>query len=141
MNVKLDSRPGTAAGERRKLVTAFVCLGMLVTLSWGCGPRGGDEAALDSDANGYVCLECNAKFYTDRKIFPNHCPTCKKANVEMVLGYVCTTDQQVQYGPRGKGGMKCPACGKTTTSIAIPRQAELQAWGATQSSGADVGVP
>jgi len=140
MNTRPEPTCSSETEASRKRVGKFLSVLLLVVGCWGCGPRGGDEAALDSDANGYACLDCNARFYTDRKIFPNHCPGCKKANIEIVLGYVCATDQQVQYGPRGKSGMKCQACGKSTTSIAIPRQAELQAWGATRSTGPDVGV-
>jgi hypothetical protein len=112
---------------------------LLVTLLAGCGTREGD-AALDSDANGFLCLDCKAKFYTDRTVFANHCPSCQKPNIEMVVGFVCPGDGEVTYAPRGKGAMACAKCGKVTRGLAIPREAELKAWGAAHKTASEVGV-
>ena len=106
----------------------------------GCG-KGSDEAALDSDANGYLCLGCQTKFYTDRRVFANHCPACQKPQIEMVVGFVCPADQHVSYGPRGRGSMKCGQCGKSTSGLSLPREAELKTWGAAHKTAAEVGSP
>ena len=106
----------------------------------GCGRRS-EDSALDSDANGFVCLDCQAKFYTDREVFANHCPACDKTRVEMVLGFVCPVDGVVTYAPRGKGAAVCAQCGKTVSNVAIPTKLELVGWGAEYKTGAEVGVP
>jgi len=105
----------------------------------GCG-RAQDDAALDSDVNGFVCLSCMAKFYTDRQVFANHCPSCQKPNVELVMGFLCPADQHVSYAPRGRGSLACEKCGKVTGSLSIPREVELKAWGAVHKTGPEVGV-
>ena len=97
------------------------------------------EQALDSDANGYFCPDCKAKFYTARDIFPTQCPECKKPRVEMVLGFVCPADQHVTLAPRGKGTAVCEQCGKATSSLSIPREADLKTWGAVKRTAAEVG--
>jgi len=104
-----------------------------------CG-SGEGEAALDSDANGFFCAECKSKFYTDRKVFANHCPDCKKANIELVVGFVCAADQHTTYGPRGKGALACEKCRKLSSNLVIPRETELKTWGASRRSAAAVGV-
>lgn len=119
---------------RTFLVTAAVASAMLA----GCGPNSA-EKALDSDANGYVCTACDGKFYTDREVFATRCPACGKRNVEQVLGFVCAEDKEVTMGTRGRGAMACQKCGRGTTAITIPREADLQAWGADKRSAAEVG--
>lgn len=106
----------------------------------GCG-RKRDDAALDPDANGFICLDCDAKFYTDREIFANHCPACQKARVELVVGFVCPVDNQVTYAPRGRGALACGTCGRASSSLTIPGEAELIAWGAVHKTGPEVGLP
>ena len=105
----------------------------------GCG-RQTDNAALDSDANGFVCLDCQARFYTDRQVFANHCPTCHKTQVDMVVGFVCPSDGHVTYAPRGRGSAECSKCGSRVSNVAIPTKAELVAWGAVYRTGPEVGV-
>lgn len=112
----------------------------LVLATGGCGV-GSDDAALDSDANGFICLDCRAKFYTDRKVFANHCPDCKKGHIEMVVGFVCPVDNEVTYTPRGRGAAACQTCGKVTNRLVIPSKKELIAWGAAYKTGPEVGVP
>lgn len=113
-----------------------ILVGMML-LSAGCGDAK-VNSALDSNANGYVCLGCKAQFYTDRKVFPTRCPDCKKQNFEQAIGYVCAVDKQTTIGPRGRRGMACKQCGATATSLSIPREAELKAWGATHRTEAEV---
>jgi len=104
----------------------------------GCGKNQVDQA-LDSDANGYLCRKCQAKFYTAREVFPTKCPECQQPGVEMVLGFVCPADQVVTLAPRGKGTAACSKCGKPTSSLSIPREADFKAWGAAKRTAAEVG--
>lgn len=110
----------------------------LLALAGGCSKHSADKA-LDSDANGYLCLSCNAKFLTDRDTFATRCPTCSKPGVEQVLGFVCAADQHVTINPRGRGGMACEKCGKGTTAVSIPTEAQLKGWGAAKKTAAEVG--
>ena len=130
----LDTSPA-----RRIFAFAAIVLAATVWVA-GCG-KGPEEAALDSDANGYLCLGCQSKFYTDRRVFANHCPACQKPQIEMVVGFVCPVDHYVTYGPRGRGSMKCGQCGKPTSGLSIPREAELKTWGAAHKTAAEVGSP
>lgn len=109
----------------------------LVAVFAGCGKNQVDQA-LDSDANGYVCLKCQAKFYTERTVFPTRCPDCRKPNIEQVLGYVCEADKQVTLGPRGRGALACGKCGKATMALSLPRKSDLKAWGAAKKTEAEV---
>ncbi len=103
----------------------------------GCGKSSADRA-LDSDANGYVCLVCKAKFYTDRKVFATCCPDCKKPNLAQAVGFVCAADQQTTVGPRGLRSVPCQKCGAATTGLNIPRESDFKAWGATHKNEAEV---
>jgi len=120
-------------------VCSWIAGCLLVLAGLDCGPHR-DDAALDSDANGFLCLDCQAKFYTDRMVFANHCPACQKPRVEMVVGFVCPADGEVTYAPRGRGALACQKCGKVTNRLTIPRELELKAWGAEHKTAAEVGV-
>ncbi|HPY32224.1 MAG TPA: hypothetical protein PLT00_16425 [Verrucomicrobiota bacterium] len=112
----------------------------LLMAGWGgagCG-KSQVEAALDSDANGYLCLECQTKFYTDRAVFANVCPACKKGNIQPVVGFVCPADQEITIAPRGQGFHACKKCGRPTSALMIPRESDLKAWGAPKKAKADV---
>ena len=115
----------------------WIYIGFFLLLS-GCGDPKIDQA-LNYDANGFYCSGCKAKFYTDRDVFATRCPSCQKIKVEMVVGYVCSADKQASYGPRGQGSAVCEKCGKSTSAISIPREAELKLWGAEKKSRAEVG--
>lgn len=99
----------------------------------GCG-KSQVEAALDSDANGYLCLECQTKFYTDRAVFANVCPACKKGNIQPVVGFVCPADQEITIAPRGQGFHACKKCGRPTSALMIPRGKRSQSLGRTQEN-------
>jgi len=103
----------------------------------GCG-RGAVDRALDSDANGYQCLQCRAKFYTARDVFADFCPACRSSDIQPVVGFVCAADGHVTLAPRGRGFLRCERCGKTTSSLSIPKERDLQAWGAARKSRQDV---
>jgi len=121
-----------------EVASLLAILGLLWVIA-GCG-RSSDGAALNSDANGFLCMDCQAKFYTDRQIFANHCPQCQKGNVEMVVGFECPADHTVTYGPRGKGSVACRECGKVTAALIIPSESELKEWGAVKRTAKEVGV-
>jgi DNA-directed RNA polymerase subunit RPC12/RpoP len=109
---------------------------MLLT---ACSPEADVDAALDSDANGYVCMGCGAKFYTDRIVFASRCAGCSKPNIEQAVAFICETDRQVNIGPRTSRAMRCQQCGRPATGLGIPRRADLEKWGAPKKSAAEVG--
>ena len=119
----------------RSLTTLTVILTLLLC---ACGRRDVDQA-LDSDANGYVCLDCGAKFYTDREVFATFCPQCRKPSIEQVLGFVCAADQHVTIGARGRGARGCEKCGKAVSAVSIPTESQLKTWGASKKTAAEVG--
>jgi hypothetical protein len=123
-----------APGRWWGVLCLLAMVGLFLT---GCGKSAVDEA-LDSDANGYVCLACKAMFYTDRTVFATRCPECKKPDIEQAIGYVCAADQRVTIGPRGRRSVACKTCGAATTSMSIPREADFKEWGATHKSESDV---
>ena len=52
--------------------------------------------ASESDANGYLCLKCGAKFYTARSVFlRSKCPKCQQDGLVEVVGYTCPKDNRV----------------------------------------------
>jgi hypothetical protein len=114
--------------------TLWVALALLFA---GCGKSQVDQA-LDSDANGFLCLGCQTKFYTERKLFPDFCPQCKQSNIQPVVGFVCAADRHVTLAPRGRGFRACAQCGQSTSALSIPREADLKAWGAARKTRAEV---
>ena len=117
----------------RGLLMAIV-LGLIAA---GCGGNPADQT-LETDSNGYLCKECQAKFYTEREVFADACPKCRSMQLIQVVGFVCETDQQMSIGPRAGGPMRCQKCGKATSGLAIPRESDLVAWGATKQTAAEV---
>lgn len=97
------------------------------------------EQALDSDANGFLCLKCSAKFFTERRVFPSHCPQCKQPDVDQVIAFSCPADKHLTLGARARGSRRCEKCGGATSGMAIPKEADLKAWGATLKTAAEVG--
>jgi len=98
------------------------------------------DAALDSDANGYICSKCSEKFYTSRDVFANVCPKCKDADIQQVVGYYCEKDKQATLGPRGRGARRCEKCGNATTGMIVPKESDFKAWGAAKKTAAEVGA-
>lgn len=135
MTIKLEKqRRAVSAAGRSLLLVSMVGIACLLA---GCG-KSKEDQALDSDANGYFCLGCNAKFFTDRKVFATRCPGCQQPTIEQAIGFVCTVDQQTTIGPRGPRSVACQKCGAATTGQNIPRVPDFKAWGATHKTEAEV---
>jgi TPP-dependent trihydroxycyclohexane-1,2-dione (THcHDO) dehydratase len=104
----------------------------------GCSKPDPSVAALESDVNGYVCPDCKSKFYTDRKVFPTRCPDCKKQNIQEAIGYVCSADKQMTIEGRNVRSVKCRQCAAALNQIYMPQKVDLNAWGATLKTEAQV---
>src|ERR1051326_7683261 len=76
------------------LVISLCLAGVFIHLT-GCKK----EAALDAmetDANGYLCLKCGAKLYTDRSVFIGpKCPQCNQDTLMPTIGFYCEKDQHL----------------------------------------------
>lgn len=104
----------------------------------GCKKDAAAEAS-DSDANGYLCLKCGLKCYTDRSVFIGPaCPKCKTDNLMEVVGYRCAKDASVTVRARRgdtQGALVCPQCqASLKNSMFLPREKDLKTWGATKAS-------
>jgi len=103
----------------------------------GCKQDVASDAS-DSDANGYLCQKCDAKFYTDRSVFIGpKCPKCGEDRLVEVVAYRCAKDQFVAFrSARGDGrGITCEKCqASLANAMFLPRAKDLQAWGATKTS-------
>ena len=115
------------------LVLALVALGVV-----GCG-KDPAMAAIESDAYGFQCMKCKAKFFTDRKSpLGSKCPKCQDGYLEDATGYWCEKDQHMTIrlrvaGPAGAS--VCEKCGaELKNSMIAPHEKDLKAWGATKAS-------
>ena len=103
----------------------------------GCGRDVAKEAS-DSDSNGYLCLKCGAKLYTDRSVFlTQKCPKCQQDGLVEVVGYECPKDHHVTIRPRNNdrgGAPVCEQCQGPLGGMLLPREKELKSWGATKIS-------
>jgi DNA-directed RNA polymerase subunit RPC12/RpoP len=103
----------------------------------GCKKDVASEAS-DSDANGYLCQNCSAKFYTDRSVFIGpKCPKCGEDRLFEVVAYRCAKDQNVMFrSARGDSrGLTCEKCqASLANAMFLPRAKDLEAWGATNTS-------
>ena len=115
----------------------WLVLAQMVFLFGGCGRNEADKA-LETDANGFLCSVCNAKFYTARDVFPDFCPACHSPQIVRVLGFICKSDNYTTMGPRSRASMKCEKCGMPTSSLSIPHEADLRAWGAAKKTRREV---
>jgi len=135
----------TMANQLPKAMTVqrigrFLAGAALAALLAGCGDSA-QKQVLETDANGFQCEACKAKFYTDADTFANHCPQCKQPQVQQVVGFVCPADQHVTVAPRSRGSVRCEKCGKPVSGLCIPKAKDLQAWGAARKTAAEVGSP
>jgi hypothetical protein len=94
--------------------------------------------AINSDANGYLCLKCGVKLYTGRSVFIGpQCPKCQQESLMDVVGYDCQKDHHLTIRPR-RGDhqpLACEQCqGPLVNAMRSPREKDLKAWGATKVS-------
>ena len=101
----------------------------------GCKKDASTEAS-ESDANGYLCLKCGAKLYTARSTFlTSRCPKCQQDGLVEVVGYTCPKDNHTTVRGRTddrRGALVCEQCQGPLNGMHLPREKELQAWGATK---------
>jgi len=94
--------------------------------------------AVDSDANGYVCLKCGAKLYTDRSVFIGpKCPKCSEDTLIEVVGYYCEKDKHLTIRARrgDRYGAVCEQCqAPLANAMRSPREKDLKAWGAGKAA-------
>lgn len=121
-----------------KCVRRFLPLaaGMLLIFVGSCSKDPGMEA-IETDANGYLCLKCGAKFYTDRKVFLEKCPKCKQDSLADATGYMCKKDHHLTVRPKvsgSEGASVCELCGMNLKNAMFePHKKDLEAWGATKA--------
>ena len=114
-----------------------IMLALASLILGGCG-KDPAMAAIETDAYGFQCMKCQAKFYTDRKSpLGSKCPKCQQDYVEDVVGFWCEKDQHMTIRPRvsgPEGAAVCEKCGTSLKNAMIsPKQKDLVAWGATKS--------
>lgn len=92
--------------------------------------------AVETDANGYVCLKCGAKLCTDRKVFIGPaCPKCQEQTLMSVVGYLCDKDHHltIRASRNDPVGPVCEQCkALLNNSMYMPKEKDLKAWGATK---------
>jgi len=114
-----------------------VCLALLLPGATGCKKDAALEA-MESDANGYLCLKCGVKLYTERSVFIGpKCPKCQEDSLMDVVGYYCAKDQHLTIrASRGdRKGAVCEQCQQPlVNAMRSPREKDLKAWGATKTS-------
>lgn len=118
----------------------LVLLALLPLLLAGCSKEAG-LAAIETDAHGYVCQQCRAKFYTEQKVFlESRCPKCQQETLVDVIGYWCERDKHLTIRPRisgPEGAAVCEKCGQPLKNAMVsPREKDLLAWGATKTGPA-----
>jgi transcription initiation factor IIE alpha subunit len=95
--------------------------------------------AMETDANGYLCLKCGVKLYTDRSVFIGpKCPKCGEDTLSEVVGYYCEKDKHLNIRPRrgDHRGAVCDLCQSVlVNAMRSPREKDLKAWGAAKTSG------
>ena len=94
--------------------------------------------AMESNANGYLCLKCGVKLFTDRTVFIGpKCPKCQEDALMDVVGYYCEKDHHLTIRPRrgDRQGAVCDKCQQPlANAMRSPREKDLKAWGATKAS-------
>jgi hypothetical protein len=118
-----------------------ILLPCLAALSLGLTACKKDAAyqAIETDANGYLCLKCGAKLYTDRSVFIGpKCPQCKETMLIQAVGYYCEKDQHltIRASQGDRQGAVCERCqAPLVNAMRAPREKDLKAWGATKVAG------
>lgn len=124
-------------GHRLRAGVLFTCLAAVLLAVVGCKKDTGLEA-METDANGYLCLKCGVKLYTDRTVFIGpKCPKCQEESLMSVVGYYCEKDHHLTIrASRGdRQGAVCEQCQQPlANAMRAPREKDLRAWGATKTS-------
>lgn len=125
----------TLEQKMREFVSFWFILALL--LAAGCEKNGAKDAS-DSDANGYVCLQCGVKLYTPRRVFIGpKCPACNEDKLMSVMGYFCEKDKHLTIRPSRNDPQGAPVCDVCKTplsnSMRMPRENDLQSWGAKKA--------
>ncbi len=121
---------------------ALMQLALVGFLIGGCSKQDG-MSAIETDAHGYLCQNCGAKFYTGRRAFlESKCPKCQQFTLVDVVGYMCEKDHHLTIRPKvpgPEGAAICEVC-KTPLKNAMvsPREKDLVAWGATKTEAQPV---
>ena len=114
-----------------------VCVAVLLLGATACKKDAALEA-MESDANGYLCLKCGVKLYTERSVFIGpKCPKCQEDSLMDVVGYYCAKDQHLTIRPRrgDRKGAVCEQCQQPlANAMRSPREKDLKAWGAAKTS-------
>jgi phage FluMu protein Com len=116
-----------------------VLLTLVALLIGGCSQQA-DMSAIETDAHGYLCQHCGAKFYTSGDEFlESKCPKCQQYTLVDVVGYMCEKDHHLTIRPRvsgPEGAAVCEVCGAHLTNAMVsPREKDLIAWGAVKTKG------
>jgi DNA-directed RNA polymerase subunit RPC12/RpoP len=101
----------------------------------GCSKDPAVEA-IRTDAHGYLCTKCGAKFYTGaREFLDAKCPNCQQYTLEDVVGYLCPKDHHLTIRPRAaEGAAICEVCqARLKNAMVSPREKDLIAWGAIKT--------
>jgi hypothetical protein len=129
---------GPSRTERQPAVGLLVvCLFVILFGATAC-KKDAALQAMDTDANGYVCLKCGVKLYTDRSVFIGpKCPKCQEESLMDVVGYYCEKDRHLTIRARrgDPHGEICEQCQQPlANAMRSPREKDLKAWGATKTS-------
>jgi len=126
--------------RNRKLTSRFALLAMAVglLLSGAACKKDIAREASETDANGYLCLKCGAKLYTDRSVFIGPaCPKCQQNSLTEVVAYFCPKDKHLTVRGRvddRQSSVACEQCQGPLGGMQLPREKDLKAWGATKVS-------
>lgn len=118
-------------------VRLLLCLAAVAFVACAC-KRNVAMDAMNSDANGYVCLKCGVKLYTERSAFIGpQCPKCQEETLMDVVGYYCEKDRHLTIRPK-RGDRQPALCDQCQAplpnAMRSPRANELKAWGAAKFS-------
>jgi ribosomal protein L37AE/L43A len=125
--------------RRAFFVFAFCLIAAGIT---GCFGKKEGADAISSDVHGYYCPKCQAKFYTDAKVFADKCPECDELAIDEVWGHYCTACDALTLAPRSAGNAAvCQSCGKPTDGgIKMPQESDMKSWGAKKADEASVSM-
>jgi hypothetical protein len=126
-----DSSSNVLARARGAVLLLLFVLPLLAIVA--C-KKNADLESMESDANGYLCLKCGAKYCTPRTVFIGpKCPKCQEDALMPVVGYYCEKDKHLTIrAQRGDPhGAVCEICQTPlVNAMRTPREAELKTWGA-----------